>query len=230
MLNQAVMEYWSYGENGDGFGMPRSAFFPADPTDDIQRLLRAGRSDSVKWGRSDLKLGMFQFSDLLDCTDCAEINNLHYRLCLQQSFKSRYWVHTPTISFWHQLRDTRYISTTKEPRLTLRSELTESDSRYPLRPGKGGPHPITLGDDFPYEPGDLVHFLGPRGCIGQGYILSKSGKDYCVAHSGTQISSSSKDYISPTRKSFSLKAALCPMLNTIKCRDNLKFRFQLGTK
>ena len=65
------------------------------------------------------------------------------------------------------------------------------------------------------------------------YILSKSGRDYRVAHSGTQISSLSKEYMSPTlitRKSFSRKAALCPQLNTIKCRDNLRVRFQLGTK
>ena len=60
--------------------MPRNAFFTAVPTDDIQRLHRAGRSDSVKWGRSDLKLGKFQFSNFLDCTDCAEINNLGFRL------------------------------------------------------------------------------------------------------------------------------------------------------
>ena len=56
------------------------AFFTADPTDDIQRLRRAGRSDSIKWGRSDLKLGKFRFSDFLDCTDCAKINNLGARL------------------------------------------------------------------------------------------------------------------------------------------------------
>ena len=37
----------------------------------------------------------------------------------------------------------------------------------PCAPGKQGV-PKTLGDDFPYEPGDLVHFLGPRGRIGQG--------------------------------------------------------------
>ena len=30
MLNHAVMEYWSYGENGDDFGMQRNAFFTAD--------------------------------------------------------------------------------------------------------------------------------------------------------------------------------------------------------
>ena len=80
MLNYVALEYWSYGENGDGFGMPRNAFFTADPTDDIQSLRRAGRSDSIKWGRSDLKLGKFRFSDFLDCTDCAKINNLGARL------------------------------------------------------------------------------------------------------------------------------------------------------
>ena len=60
--------------------MPRNSFFTVDPTDDIQCQRRAGRSDSVKWGRSDLKLGKFQFLDFLDCTDCAEINNLGFRL------------------------------------------------------------------------------------------------------------------------------------------------------
>ena len=74
-------------------------------------------------------------------------------------------------------------------------------------------------------------FLGPRGRIGQGYILSNSGKNYHVANSGTRISSLSKGYISPrTRKSFALRGALCPMLNTIECRDNLKVRFKIGTK
>ena len=34
--------------------------------------------------------------------------------------------------------------------------------------------PVTLGDNFPFEPGDLDHFLGPHGRIGQGYILSNS--------------------------------------------------------
>ena len=73
MLNFVALEYWSYGENGDSFGMPRNAFFTSDPTDDIQSLRRAGRTNGNKWGRSDLKLGKFRFSDFLDCTDCAEI-------------------------------------------------------------------------------------------------------------------------------------------------------------
>ena len=52
--------------------------------------------------------------------------------------------------------------------------------------------PIPLGINFPYEPGDQVHFLGPKGRIGQGRILSKSGDDYRIGHSGTHISSSVK--------------------------------------
>ena len=93
MLNHVALEYWSYGECGDGFGMPRNAFFNADPTDDIRRLSRAGRSDSVKWGRLDLKLGKFQFLDFLDCTDCTEINNLGLRLSERVFVYNRYWVH-----------------------------------------------------------------------------------------------------------------------------------------
>ena len=48
MLNYVVTEYWIYGESGEGFGMPRNAFFTAEPTDDIQGLHHAGRSDNVR--------------------------------------------------------------------------------------------------------------------------------------------------------------------------------------
>ena len=57
MINQVVTEYWVYGEYGEGFGTPRNAFFTSDETDDIRRLRQAGRSENLKWGRSDLKLG-----------------------------------------------------------------------------------------------------------------------------------------------------------------------------
>ena len=80
MLNHMAMEYWSYGECGDGFGMPRNAFFTAELTDDIQLLRHTGRSDSVRWGRSDLRLGKFQFLDFLDCTNITEIKDLQFRL------------------------------------------------------------------------------------------------------------------------------------------------------
>ena len=37
-----VTEYWVYGEYGDGFGIPRNAFFTAEEADDIRRLHQAG--------------------------------------------------------------------------------------------------------------------------------------------------------------------------------------------
>ena len=69
MLNHVALEYWSYGESGDGYGIPTIAFFTADPTDDIQRLRRTGKKDGIKWARSDLKLGKFRFLDCLDFTN-----------------------------------------------------------------------------------------------------------------------------------------------------------------
>ena len=49
--------------------MQRQVNNKGDPTDDIQRLRRTGRKNGIKWGRSDLKLGKFQFSDFLDRTN-----------------------------------------------------------------------------------------------------------------------------------------------------------------
>ena len=56
-----VTEYWIYGEFGEGFGMPKNALFTAETTHDIQRLRHAGRSEKIRWERSDLKLGKFKF-------------------------------------------------------------------------------------------------------------------------------------------------------------------------
>ena len=84
--------------------------------------------------------------------------------------------------------------------------------------------PIPMGVNFPYEPSDQVHFIGPRGSIGQGRILSKLGDHYSIGHSGTRISSSIKKCMSPTlntRNLHSRRAALFPQLNTIVCRENL---------
>ena len=100
----------------------------------------------------------------------------------------------------------------------------------------GLPSPFNIRGRLPLRnrlPCKLLKFLGPHGRIGQGYITGIFGKEYTVAHSGTQIPSLSKEYISPTiktRKSFALKSTLCPVLNTIKCKTNLKVRFKLGTK
>ena len=80
MLNHLVTENWIYGESGEGFGIPRNAFFTAELTDDIQHLRHIGRSDNVRWGRSDLKLGKFKFLDFLDCTDISATTDLQFRL------------------------------------------------------------------------------------------------------------------------------------------------------
>ena len=60
--------------------MPKNAFFTAESTDDIQRLRHAGRSENVRWDRSDLKLGKFKFLDFLDCTDISDTTDLQFRL------------------------------------------------------------------------------------------------------------------------------------------------------
>ena len=93
--------------------------------------------------------------------------------------------------------------------------------------------PTPLGMDFPYEPGDKVHFLGPKGRIGHGRILTKSGENYRIAHSGTRITSSIKKCMAPTlttRQNYSRRTALSPHLNTIVCREQKRVKFQLGTK
>ena len=90
-----------------------------------------------------------------------------------------------------------------------------------------------LGMDFPYEPGDKVHFLGPKGRIGHGRILTRSGENYRIAHSGTRITSSIKKCMAPTlttRQNYSRRTALSPHLNTIVCREQKRVKFQLGTK
>ena len=93
--------------------------------------------------------------------------------------------------------------------------------------------PIPMGVDFPYEPGDKVHFLGPKGRIGHGRIVTKSGEQYRIAHSGTHLTSSIKECMAPTlttRQNYSRRTALSPHLNTIVCREQKRVRFQLGTK
>ena len=80
MLNHVFTEYWIYGEFGEGFVMPKNAFFTAETTDDIQRLRHAGKSEKIRWDRSDLKLGKFKFLDFLDCTDISGTRDLQFRL------------------------------------------------------------------------------------------------------------------------------------------------------
>ena len=93
--------------------------------------------------------------------------------------------------------------------------------------------PSALGDSFPYEPGDFVDFLGPRGRIGLGSITGIFGKEIRVVHSGTRATTVSSEYMSPTnrtQKSRTFRSALSQLLTTIKCRSKLEVTFKLGTK
>ena len=60
--------------------------------------------------------------------------------------------------------------------------------------------PSTLGDSFPYEPGDYVHFLGPQGSIGLWSIAGIYGKEFRVVHGGIRSTKLSSEYMSPTNK------------------------------
>ena len=138
MLNHVVMEYWTYGEHGEGFGMPRNAFFTAEPTDDIQRLRRAGRSDNVKWGRSDPKLGKFQFLDFLDCTDISETMDLQFRLS-ERIFVYNNLLSPGTGYTPQQLVLSISSGITGTFQIPNNPELKETNSRYPSCPGTGCP-------------------------------------------------------------------------------------------
>ena len=73
----------------------------------------------------------------------------------------------------------------KTERLTISGDSKFARSLKRINQTQAQQAPSTLGGDFPYEPGDLVNFLGPHGRIGQGYITGIFGKEYRVAHSGT---------------------------------------------
>ena len=240
MLNRVALDLWIYGENGNGFGVPRNSFFTPDPTDDIQKLRQTGKKDDRIWARSDLKPGEFWFSDCLDFTKRNPGMQGQFPSHLRMSAKVFVYnnlIKSGTGYTPHQLA---YGITSGLPGIFQLPRNSDTVFAGSVQRVISGIHhaqergaPIPMGVDFPYEPGDQVHFLGPRGRIDHGRILSKSGDDYRIAHSGTRISSSIKKCMSPTlntRNSYSRRAALCPQLNTIACRENLKVRFQLGTK
>ena len=173
MLNHVVTENWVYSEYGEGFDMSKNAFFTTDETDDIRRLRHAGRPENIKWGRSDLKPGKFKFSDFLDCAGIPSTTDLQFRL------SERIFVHNnmlgPGIGYTpHQV--VLGIGS-GIPGIYQVSDSEGSIFARSLKRIKAGIHKT------------LVKFLGPCGWIGQGYITGIFGREYWVAHSGTQISS-----------------------------------------
>ena len=63
MINDVALGLWVYGEEGNGFGCPKNAFFTPDPVDNIRKLHTAGKKNGLIWASSDLNPGKFQLSD-----------------------------------------------------------------------------------------------------------------------------------------------------------------------
>ena len=139
MLNKVALDLWIFGEDGNGLGVPRNAFFTPDPTDDIQKLRQIGRKDGIIWAGSDLKPGKFLFSDC---------NN---------------FIRSETGYTPHQLV---YGSTSGLPgifQLPRNADTGLGGSIYRLMTGihraqeRGAP--IPMGVNFPYEPSDQFFLL-----------------------------------------------------------------------
>ena len=240
MINDVVLNLWVYGESGMGFGCPKNAFFTPDPLDNIRKLRIAGKKHSLIWAGSDLNPGRFQ---LPDCLDFSSYNpgmkgNLpnHFRIG-EKVFVINNLIRPDTGYTPQQLA---YGTTSGLPGLfeIPRNPNTEfAGSLHRIIKGiqrtEDRAAPIPMGVDFPYEPGDKVHFLGPKGRIGHGRILTKSGENYRIAHSGTRITSSIRKCMAPTlttRQNYSRRTTLSPQLNAIICREQKRVKFQLGTK
>ena len=239
MINDVVLNLWVYGESGMGFGCPKNAFFTPDPLDNIRKLRIAGKKHSLIWAGSDLNPGKFQLPDCLDFTPYPGMtgsppNNPRIG---EKVFVINNMIRPDTGYTPQQLV---YGTTSGLPGLfeiprNPNSEFARSLYRIikGIQRTEDRAAPIPMGVDFPYEPGDKVHFLGPKGRIGHGRILTKSGENYRIAHSGTRITSSIRKCMAPTlttRQNYSRRTALSPQLNAIICREQKRVRFQLGTK
>ena len=127
-----------------------------------------------------MKLGKFKFSDFLDCTDISDTTDLEFRL------SERIFVYNNTLGpgIGYTPHQVVLGIGSEIPGIYQVPDSVGSIFARSLRQIKSGIHqtqaqgaPSTLGGDFPYKPGDLVHFLGPRGQIGQGYITGIFGKE-----------------------------------------------------
>ena len=234
MINDVVLNLWVYGDTGMGFGCPKNAFFSPYLRDNIRKLRTAGKKHSLIWAGSDLNPGKFQLSDCPDFIPNKTGNPYHNPKLGEKVFTINNLINPDTGYTPQQLV---YGTTSGLPGLfniprNPNSEFARSLHRFikDIQRIDDRATPIPLGVDFPYEPGDKVHFLGPKGRIGHGWIVTKSGEQYRIAHSGTRLTSSIKKCMAPTlttRQNYSRRTAL---LNTIICREQKRVTFQLGTK
>jgi hypothetical protein len=225
MLNQVVLDLWVYGPDGTGFGVPRNAFFTPDPTDDIQKLHQIGSKDGMIWAGSDLNPGKFLFTDCLDFTKenpgmqgCfPSVLRISEKAFLHNNFINSETGYTPQQLVYGNTSGLSGICQLPRGKGTGDSSGSVSRLMRGIHRTQEKVAPVPLGVNFPYEPGDQGHFLGPKGRIGQVRILSKSGDEYCIGHSCTRISSSIEKCMAPTLNTKNLhsrRAALSPQLNT----------------
>ena len=119
----------------------------------------------LKLGQVDLKSGEFKFTEFLDC------KHVHRNTDLQARLSEQFFVNNNTLGpitdyTPHQL----VLGMSSE--VSGIYEVPESDSskfarrlkriKSGINKSQATQPPSTLGDSFPYEPGDFVHFLGPR--------------------------------------------------------------------
>ena len=136
---------------------------------DIRGLRHAGRSENIEWGRSYLKLGKIRLSEQIFVCNSTLGPGIGYTphqlvLGIGSGIPGNYQA--------PESESSKFAQSLKR----IKSGINQTQAQQA---------PSTLGGDFPYKPGDLVNFLGPRGRIGQGYITGIFGKEYRVAHSGT---------------------------------------------
>ena len=180
MLNKVAAEYWIYGEYGDGFGKPRYAFFTPREANDLHCLSQAGKSKNLSWGRSDLKLGELKFTKFLDCKHVHR--NTDLQVCLSEQVFVLNNTLGPGIGYTpHQLvlGMSSGVPGIYEVPESDSSKFARSLNRIKLGINKSQvtQPPSALGDSFPYEPDDFIHFLGPRGRIGLVSITGIFGKE-----------------------------------------------------
>ena len=173
---------------GNGFGIPLPFFTPREG-DDLYSLQKEGEPENLIWAKSDLKLD-FRFTEFLDC------KNFHRDLNIQARLAEQVLVQNNTL--WTGLGYTpqRLVLglSSGVPGIYDVPENDNTNFSQSLNRIKAGinksqviqPH-STLGGSFPYELGDSVHFLGPKGRIGLGCITDIYGGEYKIVHRNESI-------------------------------------------
>ena len=160
-------------------------FFTPREGDDLYNLKIEGESENLIWAKSDLKLDDFKFTEFLDC------EHFHRDTNIQAGLSEQAFVHNNSLGIGLGYTPHQLVLglSSGVPGIYDRPENDNSNFSRSLKRIKAGINkilvrqpPLNLGDSFPYEPGDSVHFLGPKGRIGLGFIAEIYGNKYRVVH------------------------------------------------